>query len=74
MSEQEQDFASMFEASVKARQFHRGQTIEGTIVVNDYQEQAGIIDLELVGVVLQNPSDQTFCTIDGTIVTTGVSF
>ena len=32
MSEQEEDFASMFEASVKARQFHRGQTIEGTIV------------------------------------------
>ena len=32
MSEQEEDFASMFEASVKARQFSRGQTIEGTIV------------------------------------------
>jgi small subunit ribosomal protein S1 len=32
VSEQEEDFASMFEASVKARQFSRGQTIEGTIV------------------------------------------
>ena len=32
MSEHEEDFASMFEASVKARQFSRGQTIEGTIV------------------------------------------
>jgi small subunit ribosomal protein S1 len=32
VSEQEEDFATMFEASVKARQFHRGQTIEGTIV------------------------------------------
>ena len=32
MSEPEEDFASMFEASVKARQFSRGQTIEGTIV------------------------------------------
>ena len=32
MSEQEEDFASMFEASVKARHFDRGQTIEGTIV------------------------------------------
>ncbi|HET9468736.1 MAG TPA: S1 RNA-binding domain-containing protein [Vicinamibacterales bacterium] len=31
MSDQE-DFAAMFEASEKARQFHRGQTIEGTIV------------------------------------------
>jgi small subunit ribosomal protein S1 len=32
VSEQEEDFATMFEASVKARQFRRGQTIEGTIV------------------------------------------
>lgn len=32
MSDQEDDFAAMFEASVKARQFDRGQTIEGTIV------------------------------------------
>jgi len=36
VSEQEEDFvedfAAMFEASVKSRQFHRGQTIEGTIV------------------------------------------
>jgi small subunit ribosomal protein S1 len=30
--EQEEDFAAMFEASVKARQVARGQTIEGTIV------------------------------------------
>jgi small subunit ribosomal protein S1 len=32
VSEPEEDFAAMFEASVKARQFSRGQTIEGTIV------------------------------------------
>lgn len=32
MSEQEEDFAAMFEASTKARQFDRGQAIEGTIV------------------------------------------
>ena len=32
MKEPEEDFASMFEASVNARQFSRGQTIEGTIV------------------------------------------
>ena len=32
MSEQEEDFAAMFEASVKARQFDRGQNVEGTIV------------------------------------------
>ena len=32
MSDQEEDFAAMFEASVKARQFSRGQSVEGTIV------------------------------------------
>jgi small subunit ribosomal protein S1 len=32
VSDQEEDFAAMFEASVKARQFNRGQTVEGTIV------------------------------------------
>ena len=32
MSEREEDFATMFEASVKARRFEQGQTIEGTIV------------------------------------------
>ena len=30
--EQEEDFATMFEASVKARRFERGQTIDGVIV------------------------------------------
>jgi len=29
---EEEDFAAMFEASVKTRRFSRGQTIEGTIV------------------------------------------
>ncbi len=32
MSEPEEDFAAMFEASVKTKRFARGQTIEGTIV------------------------------------------
>jgi small subunit ribosomal protein S1 len=32
VSEQEEDFATMFAASVKARRFERGQTIDGTIV------------------------------------------
>jgi len=32
VSEQEEDFAALFEASVKARQFGRGQTVDGTIV------------------------------------------
>ena len=32
MSEHEEDFAAMFEASVKARRFERGQMIDGTVV------------------------------------------
>jgi small subunit ribosomal protein S1 len=32
VSEPEEDFASMFEASTKAKRFERGQTLEGTIV------------------------------------------
>jgi small subunit ribosomal protein S1 len=32
MTEPEEDFAAMFEASIKAQRFERGQTIEGTIV------------------------------------------
>jgi small subunit ribosomal protein S1 len=32
VDEQEDDFATMFEASVKARQFKQGETVEGTIV------------------------------------------
>ena len=32
MTEPEEDFAAMFEASSKAKRFERGQTIEGTIV------------------------------------------
>ena len=32
MSEQEEDFATMFEASVQARRVEQGQTIQGTIV------------------------------------------
>src|SRR5215204_1760455 len=31
-SEEENDFAALFEASLKAKRFERGQTIEGTIV------------------------------------------
>jgi small subunit ribosomal protein S1 len=32
MTEPDDDFAALFEASIKARRFERGQTIEGTIV------------------------------------------
>ena len=43
MSEQEEDFAAMFEASVKARRFDRGQTIEGTIVA--FGPKAAFVDV-----------------------------
>ncbi|PYQ96062.1 MAG: 30S ribosomal protein S1, partial [Acidobacteria bacterium] len=32
MSEPDEDFAAMFEASVQAKRFENGQTLEGTIV------------------------------------------
>ena len=32
MSEQEEDFAALFAASATAKQFDRGQTVDGTIV------------------------------------------
>ena len=32
MTEPEEDFATLFEASIQAKRFERGQTIEGTIV------------------------------------------
>src|ERR1700754_241078 len=32
MSDQEEDFAAMFEASTKARQFNRGQAVDGAVV------------------------------------------
>ena len=32
MNQPDEDFASMFEASVKAKRVEKGQTIEGTIV------------------------------------------
>ena len=32
MSEPEEDFAAMFEASFKAKRYENGQTLEGTIV------------------------------------------
>jgi len=32
MSEPDEDFAALFEASLKAKRFEKGQTIEGTVV------------------------------------------
>ena len=32
MSEPEEDFAALFEASIQATQYERGQTVEGTVV------------------------------------------
>ncbi len=43
--------------------------IQGSIVVNEYAASEGRIDLEFVGVQLQNPGDGSLCSIEGTLVT-----
>lgn len=48
--------------------------IEGQLVVRAYDEAAGVIDMDFVGVVLQNPSDGTLCRIEGTLETFRLSF
>ena len=53
MSEPEEDFAALFEASVKATQYERGQTIEGTIVA--IGPEVAFVD---VGVARARPSSR----------------
>jgi len=48
--------------------------IGGTITINQYDEQGGIVDLLFSNVSIQNPSDKSVCTLNGTVVTTGLSF
>jgi hypothetical protein len=48
--------------------------IDGRLVIDDYQEQAGIMDLTFQDVVLENVQDGSLCTVDGTLITTGTSF
>ena len=48
--------------------------IGGSLVVRTYDEAAGMIDMDFVGVTLQNPSDGTVCTINGTLETYRLSF
>lgn len=45
-------------------------TISGTLVVHDYQPQVGVVAIDLVNVRLQNASDLSFCTLNGTVRTT----
>lgn len=49
-------------------------TISGTLTVNHYEEQAGVLDLAFSNVVLENVQDHSLCTINGTLTTTGTSF
>lgn len=44
-------------------------TIGGQLVVHNYQPQAGIVDIDLVNVRLQNASDLSFCTLNGNVST-----
>lgn len=48
--------------------------VGGTLIVRAYDESEGIMDVTFAGVSLQNPSDGSVCTVDGTLVTTGLSF
>ena len=43
MSEHDEDFAAMFEASLKARQFERGQIVKGTIVA--FGQEVAFVDV-----------------------------
>lgn len=52
----------------------RPDPIAGSLTINDYQEQAGILDLVFHDVVLENVQDHGLCTINGTVTTTGTSF
>jgi len=47
MSENEEDFAALFEASIKSRRFERGQTVEGTIVA--LGPKAGLVSIGAKG-------------------------
>lgn len=49
-------------------------TIKGTVVINHYDQTAGIIDLDFTGVVLENVQDHSLCNVDGSLVTTGKDF
>ena len=44
-------------------------TISGTLVVHDYRPQVGVVAIDLVNVRLQNASDLSFCTLNGTVRT-----
>ncbi|MFK7984430.1 MAG: hypothetical protein AB8I08_00235 [Sandaracinaceae bacterium] len=48
--------------------------IGGALQLRAYDEASGVIDVDFVGVTLQNPSDGTVCRVDGTLVTSGLSF
>lgn len=48
--------------------------IGGRLVVRAYDEAAGVIDMDFVGVTLQNPSDSSVCRVDGTLETFRLSF
>lgn len=44
-------------------------TITGTLVVHDYRPEVGVVAIDLVNVRLQNASDLSFCTLNGTVRT-----
>lgn len=48
--------------------------ISGTLIVDQYQQSQGLMDITFQNVVLENVADGSLCEINGTLVTTGLSF
>lgn len=48
--------------------------IGGQLVIRTYDEAAGMVDIDFVGVTLQNPSTGSICRIDGRLQTFRLSF
>ncbi len=48
--------------------------IAGTLTINSFDEQGGVMDLVFDQVVLENVQGLGLCTVDGTVTSTGTSF
>lgn len=48
--------------------------IKGSLQILDYDEPAGVADLEFTNVVVENVSSHALCTINGTLKSTGKTF
>ena len=60
MSENEDDFAAMFEASIKTRRLEPGQTVEGTIVA--IGDEVAFVDVGAKGEATIALDERSDCT------------